>query len=98
MSELVFLLSADIDIQSAYDRYENFQEGRGAIFMAHLDAAFGQLRDFPESAPIVYRNNRRLLVSGYPYGIFYTIEARGVIISGVMDLRQDPEAILRRLN
>jgi hypothetical protein len=30
MNEIVFLLSADIDIQSAYERYENYQEGRGA--------------------------------------------------------------------
>ena len=98
MSELVFLLSANLDIQRAYDFYEDFQEGRGAVFMAHLDAAFGQLRTFPASGPVVFRNNRRLLVSGYPYGIFYTIEARGVIISGVMDIRQDPEAIFRRLS
>lgn len=98
MSELVFLLSADIDIQRAHDFYEDCQEGRGAVFMRHLDAAFGQLRVFSESGPIVHQNYRRLLVPGYPYGIFYTVEPRGVIISGVMDNRQDPEAIVRRLS
>ena len=98
MSELVFLLSADIDIQRAHDFYEDCQEGRGAVFMRYLDAAFGQLRAFPESGPIVYRNYRRLLVPGFPYGIFYSIESRGVIISGVLDNRQDPEAIIRRLS
>ncbi len=40
MSEIVFLLSAEIDIQKAYDHYENYQEGRGAVFLRHLDAAF----------------------------------------------------------
>ena len=98
MSELVFLRSADLDIQRAHDFYEECQEGRGAVFIRHLDAAFGQLRTFPESGPIVHRNYRRLLVAGFPYGIFYTVQPRGVIISGVMDTRQDPEAITRRLS
>ncbi len=40
MSELVFLLSADVDIQKAYELYEDWQEGRGAIFVRHLDAMF----------------------------------------------------------
>ena len=97
MSELVLLLSADLDIQQAYDYYEDYQEGRGAVFMRHLDAAFGQLRRFPESGPRFHLSYRRLLVPRFPYGIFYTVEARGVIVSGVMDTRQDPKAIRRRL-
>ncbi len=96
MSELVFLLSADLDIQRAYDSYEQWQEERGAIFMRHLDAAFGPPRNFPESGPIILRNYRRLLVPGFPFGIFYSIEPRGIIVSGVMDIRQDPEAIRRQ--
>ena len=98
MSDLVFLLSADIDIQSAHDFYEECQEGRGAVFMRHLDAVFGQLRSFPESGPVIYRNYHRLLVPGFPYGIFYKIEPRGIIIWGVMATRQDPGIILRRLS
>ncbi len=97
MSELVFLLSADIDIQDAYEFHEAYQEGRGTLFLRHLDAAFGQLRNFPESGPIVHGNYRRLLVLGYPYGIFYVVEPRGVVISAVMDNRQDPDRIVRRL-
>ena len=97
MSELVFLLSADIDIQKAYGFYEEYQEGRGTVFMRQLDVAFRQLRRFPESGPRVHRDHRRLLVPRFPYGIFYTIEERGVIISGVMHTHRDPGAIIRRL-
>jgi plasmid stabilization system protein ParE len=95
--ELVFLLSADLDIQRAHDFYEDCQEGRGTVFMGHLNECFGQLRAFPESGPRVHGNYRRLLVPGFPYGIFYTVEPRGIVINGVMDVRQDPEAIFRRL-
>ena len=97
MSEIVFLFSADADIQTAYEFYEAYQAGRGEVFMRHLDVAFGRLRTFPEIAPVFHETCRRLLVPGFPYGIFYTIEGRRIIISGVMDLRQDPGIIHRRL-
>jgi plasmid stabilization system protein ParE len=97
VSELVFLFSADADIQTAYEFYEAVQSGRGEVFMRHLDAGFGQLRTYPQIAPVFHESYRRLLVHGFPYGIFYSLEGRRIIVSGVMDLRQDPDAILRRL-
>lgn len=33
MTDLVMLLQAELDIQSAFNRYEGFQEGRGEVFM-----------------------------------------------------------------
>jgi plasmid stabilization system protein ParE len=98
MRELVFLLSADIDIQKAYEHYEDWQEGRGALFMRHLDVAFTQLRAFPEIAPVFHGSYRRLLVPRFPYGIFYTLESGRIIIGAVIYLRQDPEAIRGRLD
>jgi toxin ParE1/3/4 len=97
VSEIVFLFSADADIQTAYEFYEACQSGRGEIFMRHLDATFTRLRTFPEIAPLFHQAYRRLLVHGFPYGIFYTIEGRRIIIAGVMDLRQDSNAIRQRL-
>jgi toxin ParE1/3/4 len=98
MIEIVLLLSADLDIQRAYDYYAESGEGSGTVFMHRLEEAFAQLRPFPESGPLLHGGYRRLLVPGFPYGIFYTIEARGIIVSGVMDTRQDPEVIRRRLS
>jgi hypothetical protein len=40
MIELILLQRADVDIQAAFDRHEDCQEGRGEVFMRHLDAAF----------------------------------------------------------
>jgi toxin ParE1/3/4 len=97
MIELVFLLSADIDIQKAYEYYEDCQEGRGALFMRHLDAAFTSIRTFPEIAPIFHGSYRRLLIPHFPYGIFYTIESNRVVIAAVTHLQQNPAAIRRRL-
>ena len=98
MSELVFLFTADADIQTAYEFYEACQQGRGEVFMRHLDVALGRLRTFPEIAAPFCEAHRRLLVHGFPYGIFYTVEGRRIIIAGVMGLCQDPEMIRRRLH
>ncbi len=65
--------------------------------MRHLDISFGTLRAFPEIAPLFHGTYRRLLVHGFPYGIFYTIEGRRIIIAGVMNLRQDPNSIRKNL-
>jgi plasmid stabilization system protein ParE len=97
VNELIFVFSADADLQAAYEFYETVQAGQGEVFMRHLDVAFGQLRRFPEIGPFFYGPYRRLLVHGFPYGIFYSLEGGRIIVSGVMDLRQDPAAIRRLL-
>jgi len=97
VSELVFLFSADADIQSAYEFYEACQPGRGGVFMRHLDATLGRIRSFAEIAPPFHEAYRRMLVHGFPYGVFYVVEGRRIIVAGVMDLRQDPKTIRRRL-
>lgn len=97
MRELILLFRADADIQAAFERYEDWQEGRGVVFLRHLDAAFELLRAHPEIAPMFAHGHRRLLVTGFPFGIFYSIEGNRIVVAGVSDLRQDPGTILRRL-
>jgi len=97
VSDLVFLFSGESDIQTAYEFYEAYQEGRGEVFLRHLDVALGRLRTFPELAAPFHETHRRLLVHGFPYGVFYSVEGRRIIVTAVMDLRQDPEIIRRRL-
>lgn len=92
MNELILLLAADLDVLAAFEYYEHYQKNRGAVFLHHLEAAFEQIRRYPESGARFHRNYRRLLVPHFPHGIFYAVEARGVV-----DTRWDPEAILRRL-
>ena len=98
MGELVFLFSADADIQTAFEFYEEIQAGRGEVFMRHLDAALSLLRQHPEIAPVYEGRYRRMLIRDFPYGVFYEVQPNRIIIGAVMDLRQDPEAIRRKLH
>jgi len=97
MTDLILLLQADLDIQTAFERYEDFQTGRGEVFMRHLDAALALLRQHPELAPVYAGPYRRRLIHDFPYGIFYQVQPTRVVIAAVVDLRQDPRAVRRKL-
>jgi len=97
MTDLILLLQADLDIQGAFNRYEDFQPGRGEFFLRQLDAALTLLRQHPEIAPVYAGSYRRMLIREFPYGIFYQAQPARVIIAAIMDLRQDPQTIRRKL-
>jgi plasmid stabilization system protein ParE len=97
MTELIFLLQAELDIQSAFARYEDFQPGRGEVFMRHLDAALTLLRHHPEIAPVYGGPYRRILIRDFPYGVFYQVQPTRVVVAAIMDLRQDHKSIRRKL-
>ena len=97
MTELILLSQADLDIQSAFARYEDYQTGRGEIFMHQLDAAFTLLREHPEMAPVYSGAYRRLLLKDFPFGIFYQVQPKRLLVAAILDLRQDPTTLRRRL-
>jgi len=97
MIDLILLLQADLDIQAAFERYEAYQPGRGEVFMRQMDAALSLLRRHPELAPVYAGPYRRMLIRDFPYGIFYTAQPARLVIGAIMDLRQDPQAIRRKL-
>ena len=97
MKEVVLLFSAEADIQKAFEYYYDRVEGMGGEFLKYLELSFSQIKHFPESAPMFASSHRKKIVEKYPYGVFYTIYPTRIVISGVMDLRQDPLTIQERL-
>lgn len=97
MTGLILLLQADVDIQSAFERYEDYQDGRGEVFLRQLDAVLTLARQYPEIGRPVEGRYRRMLMRNFPYGVFCTIEPSRIVIAVIMDLRQDPGALQRRL-
>ncbi len=97
MIELILLLQADHDIQTAFERYENHQAGRGDLFLRQVDAALTLMRHHPEIARIYGGSYRRMLIRDFPYGIFYEVQPTRIIVAAIMDLRQNPRSIQRKL-
>jgi plasmid stabilization system protein ParE len=98
MMELIVLLQAEIDIQSAFSRYEGYQSDRGIVFLQRLDAALNMVRLHPHIGRFYDAPFRRMLLRDFPYGIFYEVQAGRIVVAAVLDLRRDPDAIGRRLS
>lgn len=96
MMELVILLQAEIDMQSAFNRYDEYQSDRGLQFLQKLDAALTMVRNHPNIGPVYDAPLRRMLVRDFPYGIFYEVQAGRIVVVAVLNLRQHPDAIRRR--
>jgi hypothetical protein len=55
------------------------------------------MRQHPEIAAPYGGRYRRMLIRDFPYGIFYEVQTQRVIVCAILDLRQDPETIRRKL-
>jgi hypothetical protein len=75
-----------------------FCQGSVTAFAAEVRAALLRTVELPESAPVYAGEFRRLLVRKFDHGIFYRIHGARIVVTAVLDLRQDPTTIRRRLN
>jgi len=97
MREVLWVAGADNELQEIFTMLEERREGRGLEFMRSVESELSWLRDFPESRPSSLPPFRHRRIPDTPYGIFYTSEARGLIVHALLDLRQNPRAIYQRL-
>jgi plasmid stabilization system protein ParE len=95
--DLVLLFKADSDIQAGFNRYEEFQTGRGELFLRHVDVAFELILQNPQIGPVYKNLYRRMLVREFPYGIFYQIQPTRIVVVAIIDLRQHLSAIRKIL-
>lgn len=95
MREVVVLLGAEIEMQSAYERcfrWENAEQ-----LETHVQAALVQLARHPFSGRPYFGRFRRLVVRRSNYGLFHVVDPSRILVHAMWDLRSDPEAIRRRL-
>ena len=85
-AEVILLLGAEIDFAKLYQRF-------GGKFYTALDKTLGQLAGFPEAGPVYHEKIRRILVGGFPVGVFYVSDPRRILILALLDLRRDPDRI-----
>lgn len=97
MRDLVVLAGADDDFQEIFNLLEDRQDGRGRDFMGEVDRQLAWLRDFAHARPFYREPFRKQRIPDTMFAIFYTSEPRGVMVHAILDLRQDPRAIYRRL-
>jgi len=89
---------ADADVTEAYEYYEGAGEGVGAAFLDGVGGAVALLGEHPEAGPAVSRGLRRLLLHGFPYSLYYRLDAaeRLVEVRACVHQRRHPRTWRRR--
>lgn len=85
---------ADVDLKQAFLYYESLKTDLGDEFLEEVQRALTRLVRFPEIAPQVYNDYRQLLVSRFPFRIFYKLEPEIIAVYGVIHASRDFESLL----
>ena len=72
-------------------------KGGGQAIADVLFQALTLIRHHPGSAGVYAEPYRRMLIRDFPFGVFYEEQTVRIVVVAVVDLRQDPGAIQRRL-
>jgi hypothetical protein len=75
---------AALEIQEAFDGYEDRSEGLGLEFLRVADACLSGVQRNPTSHQIVHGQVRRALIRKFPYALFYLIRGDTLFSSCVL--------------
>ena len=84
------------DIQEAYRWYERQQSGLGRRFNRELRKLLKRLPSEPLLYSVRFADIRRVNVSDFPYGVFYFVSERSVVVLGVLHGARDTQAELEQ--
>lgn len=98
MTRSGFRPAASADVQAAYEWYEAQRPGLGDEFIAAVDAAMASILAFPDAYPVVHRGARRVLLERFPYGLYYRVEGKRVVVVACMHAARDPRRWRSRLD
>lgn len=87
---LVVTASAETDLATAFDWYEDQSPGLGAEFLRAVDAVFAAAQRTPALFPVVRGRTRRALLRRFPYGAFFTATDHEVVVLAVVHSRRHP--------
>src|SRR5256885_2831408 len=97
MPEILWKQGAENDLFHVFADLEEHREGAGERFVQKLDFTLEHLRVQPEMAPLFEEPMRRLVIGATGYGLFYSVEARGIIVHALIHLSKNPETIRQKI-
>jgi toxin ParE1/3/4 len=88
--------SVDLDVEAAFEWYENEQPGLGMEFLDELRAIYNRIADGPLKYQDLRGGIRRTLLRRFPYAVYFAIEGDIVIVVAVLHASRDPAEWQRR--
>ncbi len=92
MRGAIFNRLAERELAEAIEHYEREVPGLGRRFLDEVEAGVALLMDYPEIAPKIRGNTRRLVLPKFPYSLLYRPLPKGRIrILAVAHQKRHPE-------
>jgi plasmid stabilization system protein ParE len=87
---------AQADLAEAQRWYEQRAAGLGREFVEAIDDALASIVRNPLAFPVIRKAARRSLTKRFPYGVFFLVETRMVVVLAILHQARDPELLARR--
>src|SRR5436190_13640991 len=72
------------DVEQAFEWYEERRPGLGRVFLTELDILYERIARFPLLYALVYRGLRRAPVRKFPFGVFYLVNRKEIVVLAVV--------------
>jgi hypothetical protein len=95
---IVWLTEAATELQEARAYYDNIRPELGERFARAVDAAIDAIAERPLQFPAVHRGRRRAGVWRFPYGVFFDIQKKRILIICLLPRQAQSEALARPIN
>ena len=97
MLPVALLPEAADEFKAATDWYEEQSPGLGLAFKQKVLSTFEMVAENPRMFPRVRPNHRRAVVGRFPYSVFFSVEAEGIVVAAVFHGSRDPRVLSKRL-
>jgi len=87
---LIVRAEAEADLVASKLWYEEQHDGLGARFIAEVDATFRRIEANPMAFGFVRGKLRRALLHRFPFGVFYALTDRYIVVVAVLHAARDP--------
>ncbi|EKD28787.1 MAG: plasmid stabilization system protein [uncultured bacterium] len=90
---LSFLPEVEEDAFNAYVWYESKSNGLGEDFLRVFYAHSSEINKTPFLYQIIYNNFRRCILKRFPYAVYYIIDHKTIIVTGLFHCARNPNII-----
>ena len=88
---VIFRKKAEAHLIEAYTWYQKQKPGLGDEFLLSVEATLSEVNRSPLLFPIRHMNIRCSIVSRFPYGVFYFINDKNIIVIAVFHFKRNPK-------
>jgi toxin ParE1/3/4 len=91
MKNYSFHPDAVVEFNHSIEYYDNCAEALGLDFATEVHSSIERILAHPLAWTEIDHGIRRCLVSRFPFGVLYSIEADQIYILAIMNLHKDPD-------